>query len=61
MTKYYYNTKTKEYIALHKVTPKDVPAGYVEVSEKEYNDYQFALKFDNDNYGEDDGEVIGLK
>ena len=61
MTKYYYDKKTNKYVVLHRVTPKNIPAGYIEISEKEYNNQHFAQEFDEYDYGEDEGEVVGLK
>lgn len=61
MTKYYYNKKTKDYMALHKVTPKDVPAGYIEISEQKYNDQHWKEDVDAHQCGDDEYEVIGLK
>lgn len=52
--KYYYDTNKNKYVALHQVTPKDIPAGYMEISETEYNEHYLVLEFDAFHYGDDE-------
>lgn len=61
MMKYYYDTTSNKYVALHKVNRKDVPSGYIEISEQEFNDHHIELAFDSYDYGYDEALLIGLE
>ena len=59
--KFYYDTIANKYVALHKVSIKDVPSGYIEISEKEFNDNHIEIEFDSYDYGYDEELVLGLE
>ena len=59
--KYYYDTISNKYVALHKVSVKDVPSRHIEISEKEFNDNHIEIEFDSYDYGYDEELVLGLE
>ena len=59
--RYYYDALTNKYVALHKVNLKDVPSGYIEISEQEFNDHHIEVEFDSYDYGYDEELVLGLE
>ena len=59
--KYYYDAVENKYVALHKVKTKDVPSGYIEISEQEFNDHHIEVEFDSYDYGYGEELVLGLE
>lgn len=59
--KFYYDAIANKYVSLHNVNAKDVPSGYIEVTEKEFNDHHIEIEFDSYDYGYDEELVLGLE
>ena len=58
--KYYYDRINNKYVALHNVNHKDVPAGFVEITEEEYHTHHCEIdpkEFEVHLMG----EVIGIE
>lgn len=67
--KFYYDALTNKYVALHNVNAKDVPSGYIEITEEQFNDHHLKVSLDEYNVGLDLGNdsdyyestIIGLE
>lgn len=58
--KYYYDRIANKYVALHNVNHKDIPAGYIEITEEEYNDHHFRGELEGFDYHFRGEEVVGI-
>lgn len=67
--KFYYDAVTNNYVALHNVNAKDVPSGYIEVTEEQFNNHYLSVSLDEYIMGLDlsndseyyDAVIIGLE
>ena len=44
--KFYYDALTNNYVALHNVNAKDVPSGYIEITEEQFNNHYLEVSLD---------------